>query len=332
MNNELIRRYIYAVASCMPQKTQTEVERDLENMISELLEARCGGAEPAEGDVRAVLGQLGAPGELAVNYSGDESRAFIGGIYLMWFRKALKIVLPIAAAGVALASLASALLEGRATQEVAAFAAETAARCMFGAAEGAGWGFVWVTLIFRVLERKRVRLNGEDFLSKLPPVPDRRARMKPHEPIVQMLWCMLVAAIFLGFPQIISGYSEATGWLPALNVGYIRAHWYLMVLFAAFGLARELFRLVRRRYDLCVLLVSGAANVLGGIAASLLFGSGRIMNPAFIESLGPMFGGEAFVYQVFGHVNLWLLALVWFALLVDTGLAAYRALRRTREG
>ena len=76
-------------------------------MITELHNARCGDAEPEDADLRAILTELGSPEELAVRYCGDEIKALISGIYLLWYKKMLRIVLPIVAAGVSFALLLS---------------------------------------------------------------------------------------------------------------------------------------------------------------------------------------------------------------------------------
>lgn len=133
MNSDLIKRYIYAVASHLPTKAQTEVEQELENMISELLDARCGDAEPTDEDVRVILNDLGAPEELSVKYSGEENKALISGIYFMWFKKIIKIVLPIAAVGVAFAILLGSLSDWTVSSHTYTFSLELVGEVIGGA-------------------------------------------------------------------------------------------------------------------------------------------------------------------------------------------------------
>ena len=92
MNNDLIQRYIYAVVRYLPLKSHVEVEKELESLISEMLEERCGDIAPTEKDVRIVLLELGSPEELAEKYGGDESRSLISvnstrEIFLDFFRQ-----------------------------------------------------------------------------------------------------------------------------------------------------------------------------------------------------------------------------------------------------
>ena len=329
MNNDLIKRYIYAVACHLPAKMQPEVEKEIESMITELLDARCGENEPGDEDVRAVLTELGPPEELVVKYSGDENKVLISGIYLLWFKKILKIVLPIAAAGVAFATLFSSFVNWQAPQEMYEFIPELFGDVIGGALSGAVQAFMWITIIFIILERKKVKFKSEEFLSKLRPVPDKRARIKIHEPVINILWHVAAAVLFLGFPYLIGGYTKSVGWIPAFDEAYIRSVWYLVVLWAAFGIAREVVKLFERRYSKRVAITTVIAHVFTGISAVLFFANNRIMNPVFVEKVGSMIegAGELELSRALGHVNYFIIAVMLFALLLDIGITSYRAIR-----
>ena len=78
MNQKLIDRYIRTVTRRLPPKVRGDVEQELASLISDMLEARCGAAAgataiaPEEKDIRAVLSELGAPGQLAARYKGQD--------------------------------------------------------------------------------------------------------------------------------------------------------------------------------------------------------------------------------------------------------------------
>ncbi|MCL2152666.1 MAG: hypothetical protein FWH57_06895 [Oscillospiraceae bacterium] len=329
MKNDLVKRYVYAVTCNLPIKTQPEVEKEIESMITEMLDARCGNAEPSMKDIRAVLTELGSPEELAVKYSGDENKALISGIYLLWFKKILKIVLPIAAAGVAFATLLASFVHWQQPFEMYDYAPDIIGEVISGAINGAAGAFVWITVIFIILERKKVKFNGDEFLSKLRPVPDKRARIKIHEPVINILWHVATVVLFLGFPYLMGGYSESTGWIPAFNESYIRASWYLVTLWAAFGIAREIVKLLERRYSKRLALTTVVTNILTGIAATLFFVNHSIMNPVFVEKVTSMIEGVAVneIGWALGHIYLFILAVMLFALLLDIGVTTFRAIR-----
>lgn len=328
MNNDLIRRYIYAVYCHLPAKSQTEVEKELENMISELLDARCGESEPTIEDVRAVLTELGPPEELAVKYSGEENKALISGIYLLWFKKILKIVLPIVGVVVMLGMIISAFTKWNPALDESQFIPEQFGSGISAVLQALLQAFFWIFIVFIALERGKVKFASNDFLSKLPAVPDKRAQIKIHDPIINIFWHIVAAVLFLGFPYLIGGYTESTGWVAAFDQDYIKDAWYFIFIWALLGVGREIFRLIVRRYTKKLLLVIVTANILTGLSAALFFANEKIMDPAFENVYNTMFivSGEGS-----GHflppINLLLLAIILFALLLDTGVSAYRAFR-----
>lgn len=329
MNNDLIKRYIYAVSSHLPTKLQAEVEKELENMITELIDARCGENEPTDEDIRAVLTELGSPEELAVKYSGEENKALISGIYLLWFKRILKIVLPIAAAGVAFAALISAFTGWQPpVGNDPAFISNLIAEVIAGAVSAAVQAFVWIVVIFAILEHKKVEFSDGEFLSKLRPVPDKRAQIKIYEPIINILWHIAAAVLFLGFPYLIGGYTESTGWVPAFDQSYIRGAWYFIIIWAVIGIAREIYSLIERRYSKKIALITVVANILMGTSATLFFANSKIMNPNFSGIFDAMFkiNGEE-LGRFLPPINLILLAVILFALLLDIGVTTFRAFR-----
>lgn len=328
MNSELIKKYIYAVSCHLPPKAQEEVEKDLEAMIFELLDARCGDRAPTEEDIRIVLTELGSPEKLAVKYSGDENKALISGIYLLWFKKILKIILPIVAGAVALGTAITAFTKWDSTLKPTYFVAEQFAAIIYGAIEGALQAAFWILIVFIILERKNVDFSSKDFLSRLPNVPDKRAQIKIHEPILDIFWHIAAAVLFLGFPYLIGGYTEGTGWVAAFNQSYIQSVWYLVVLFAAIGIFNEIFTLTERRYSKRLALVTAISNILTGGLSALFFANSKIMNPEFDEiviSLFKLNGEEAGGYLP--PINLVLLGIIIFALLLEIGVTAFRAFR-----
>ena len=332
MSNDLIGRYIYAVTCHLPAKMQSEVEKEIESMITELLDARCGDNQPGDEEIRAVLTELGSPEELAVKYSGDENKALISGIYLLWFKKILKIVLPIVAAGVAFATLLGMFAKWQPTNDMYAFIPEFVFESIAGGISAAVQAFMWITVIFIILERKKVKFSGDEFLSKLRPVPDKRAQIKIHEPIINCLWHIAAAVLFLGFPYLVGGHTEGTGWIPAFNETVIRSMWYFVILWMAFGIWREIVKLIERRYSKRLAVITVIAHVLTGISATLFFTNGSIMNPVFVEKVGTMFEGAGVgeLSRALGHLNICFLVIILFALLLDIGVTSYRAIQYDR--
>ncbi|MCL2300600.1 MAG: hypothetical protein FWC27_10705 [Firmicutes bacterium] len=317
MNHELIDRYIYAVTRRLPPKLRADVEQELRSLISDMLEARCGAAPPGEKDVRAALTELGAPDKLAAKYSGDEGKALIGGEYFRMYKFVLKLVLPIAAGGVAFASVLSLLLNGGPESHTLAGIAAAVLEPVGGAFAGLIQAFAAVTFIFAVLERKKVDFGGGNFLDTLPPMPVRDERVKPWEPIAGMALCAAMALLFLAFPQIMGGWLDGAGWIPALDVTVMRGFWLPIALWAVLGIGKEALRLAEGRYTKRLAVAASVANPVIAACAAVAFRSGRIMNPLFLARMGEIFGEEALFNTLFAKGHLIFLGIVMFALVLE---------------
>ena len=330
MNNDLIKRYIYAVTCHLPVKSQSEVEKELESVIAELLDARCGDMEPTENDIKAILMELGSPEELAVKYSGDENKAIISGIYLLWFKKVLKIALPIAAAAVGFVTLVSGLIKWEPQhQAMYELIPETIAEAIAGATGAALQSILWIGLVFALLEHKKVDFSDGEFISKLQPVPDKRAQIKLHEPIMNILWVVAAAVFLLGFPHLIGGYWEVSGWTPVFNEYHIRSLWYLVVLWTIFGIVREAVKLTERRYSKRLALVTAVTHTFSGLFAFMFLRDDSILNYSFIKNICITLGDEIIPgkWILLGHINLLILLLVILSLILDICVTTYRAFK-----
>ena len=327
MTPELIERYIYAVTRRLPMKLRGDVEKELASLVSDMLEARCGAVTPEDKDVRIVLTELGPPGVLAAKYSGDEGRALIGGEYFLIYKLVLKIVLPIAAAGIAFASILALLLDGGPETRSLADIATAVLKPIAGAFGGVIQAFAMITFIFAIFEWKKVKFNGGDFIDALPLVPKTNERIKPWEPIAGMVWCVIAAVVFLGFPQVAGiGLFPAGGesWVPLFDVAAIRSLWLPVALWAVLGIAKEIVKLIEGRYTRRLAIVTAAADIGIGVSAAVMFSQGRIMNPAFTQAIAAMFD-VPLITGVFTHFNRFFLGIVLFALALEMVTVTWKA-------
>jgi len=278
MKHELIDRYIYATVKHLPQKQRADIEEELDSLIADMLEERCGEIIPTDKDVKVVLTELGTPGELAAKYSGEEHRSLISGIYFHTYKKVLKIVLPIAAAAVALGMIISVFSDPPVNQ--ALLVLRLIGQTIGGTMAGAFQAFAIVTFIFAVLERTKADISG-DCLSTLPPVPKKQERIKPYEPIIGILLSIVATALFLGFPQVLGLWRTDGGWLQLLNVDAIRSFWYLIILWAALGIAKEIIKFIEGRVTKRLAIVTIAANLIIMGSMAVVFLSKEIANREF---------------------------------------------------
>ena len=93
VKNDLIERYIYAVTKHMKADLKKDVSAELETIIQDMLEERCGDVMPTEHDIRVVLTELGTPAELALKYKSETQDCLIGQPYYNLYVYVLKLYL-----------------------------------------------------------------------------------------------------------------------------------------------------------------------------------------------------------------------------------------------
>lgn len=330
MQNDFIARYIYAVTRYLPEKTRADVEKELDGLISDMLEERCTGKTPTEADIKAVLTELGTPEELAAKYSGDENKALISGAYLLLYRRIVKLVLPIAAAGLALAGLLSVFLDWNPGPDSYQYIGQTIGTVIGGAFAGAFEAFGFITIIFAIMERKKVVLKTEDMFSKLPPVPTKRAQIKTAQPIISIMWAIFGAVLLIGFPWVLGSWSQSTGWVPVFNTEVLRSFWPLILFWAALAISKDIVKLIDGRYSVRLAIVTAVTNILTMITLPIVFLNQNLMNPNFASNIGQFVHGEGvtFVFWPLQNFNVFLVTIVIFALVLETAVTAARALRR----
>ena len=105
VKNDLIERYVYAVTKYMKADLKKDVSAELETIIQDMLEERCGDVMPTEHDIRVVLTELGTPAELASKYKSETQDCLIGQPYYNLYVYVLKIVTACVIGGMLLAQI-----------------------------------------------------------------------------------------------------------------------------------------------------------------------------------------------------------------------------------
>ena len=67
MKTDLKQRYIYAATRCLDEKSRQDVSMEISSLMDDMLLERCGGQEPTDKDVKAVMEELGTPASFTPN-------------------------------------------------------------------------------------------------------------------------------------------------------------------------------------------------------------------------------------------------------------------------
>jgi len=327
VKHDLIERYVYAITRQLPSKMRADVEMELDSLITEMLNERCGPILPTEKDIRVVLTELGTPFEMAAKYSGEEQKSLISGSYFLIYKRVLKIILPIVAIAVPFALVLSTVLDQ--PDDPYSMVFTLIWQIIGGMLAGVFQAFSIVTFIFAILERQKEKIVLDDFLSSLPSVPKKDEQIKPAGPIFGIVFSIVAVALLLGIPQIFGIYLDGSGWLPILNVEVWRSLWLPIVLWAVLGVIKESVRLAEARYTICLAIVTVAVNILAIICSAAVFLNNAIINPDLLQKATSLITGEGteFIHVMITNCSVILLAVICLGLAIDIVTVCAKALR-----
>ena len=323
MKSDLLERYIYAVEKRLPYKQRADIKKELNTLISDMLEQRCGDLPPTEHDVRVVLTELGTPGELAEKYNPDKYHALISQPYYGKYKMVLKIVMFAVAGGLTLASLLLVLL-GEAPK--APFLALM--EWIGGLIASEIYAFAFVTGLFAFFERKGVRMEEEDLLGDLPPVPKKDERIGRGETIMGIIFSLLFLILFLWLGPWIMVIYNGSEVIPLFNQAALQRMWPVILLMTGIGITKEIIKLLEGRYTFKAAVAALVTGVLDVGLLLLLFSAKDLINPAFMPGVTALFGAEdAIVHTVFANFPTFFFGVVVFAHVLEIATAFTKAFR-----
>ena len=328
-SNDLIARYIYAVTRHLPSKTRAEVEKELDSLIADMLDERCGDMPPSNKDMKIILLELGTPEELAAKYSGEEKKSLISGTYYIAYRRILKLVLPIVAGAVALGMVISVLLNP--AENPLLFTFQLLGQTVGGAIGGAWQAFAVITLIFAVLERTKADIGGMDPFASLPPVPNKSERIKPYEPILGICCSIAAAVLFLGFPHIIGVHTAGGDWTSVFDVAVLRSLWLPIILWTVLEIATESVKLMEGRNTKRLAVVTITGNGLMIVCAAVIFLGNSLINPDILPLVGGLLDDKAheFLGAKASYISALIFCLICIALVIEAVTSAVKAWKAT---
>ncbi len=328
-----IDRYVYDVVRRLPKEQRTDIERELRGLIDDMLE----GTFRDEDAVNQVLLNLGNPANLARQYRDEESYV-VGPENYETYRLVLKIVLICVLAGFAVSAVVGLLADGNVAsfKDGARFFGRTIAEGLVSLVTAFGF----VTLIFAVMDRQKVRLEQKSTAAwtpdSLPPVPDRRALIKRGDTIVEIVFTLIFGGILLFAPQLFGAWTEVDGQLvaiPIFNLDIWHITMPLMLLGIGIGLIEGIAKLIIGRYTFTVALFNAASGLANLFIAVILLKFLPFLNPSFAADMQAAFdwasysSGDILAYWNTPLIANILLAVIAVATLIDIGVTTYRAVK-----
>lgn len=325
MTDDLKERYIHAATRGLPVKMRKDVADELRSLVDDMLSARCGETPPTGKDLRVVLTELGSPRALAEQYDADRKNCLIGPSHYRDYRFVLRVVLLCVAFGICLSGVLS-------------HAVAPPGPWYAGALPWLGtlvssllWGFSFVTALFAIFYHRDIAIpfNREAGLDNLPPVPPGRRPIPRWEPLLGIGLSIVFFLVLLAVPQVFVVVLSGEV-VPLFHAEAIRGTWYIIALFAALGIARDIVRLLVGRHTAAVMLASVAADVLSAGLWCWWLSGDALLNPRVADSLSGLFSGRGGLLEGFWNAQSLVLAAVLLALFLDALTAVIKFLQNGR--
>ena len=337
---EIIDRYIYAVTQRLPESQRADIKRELRGLIEDMLEERAPAGQASRQDAESVLTELGHPNELAAKYRGHNDRYLIGPAVFDSYLTTLKIVLVSIAIGfsvlfaIQVIVTPDGVLERFTDYLVSLFSA-------------GAQGFVWVTVIFALIEfRKRKNAAGTadspvDWKpADLPEIPDEQSRIKLSDPIASIIFTVLFTVVcvysieLLGIWRLHEGERTVISFL---NADAFRAYLPVIWALAALGILKESIRIIVRNRTGKLLAFHIAVSIASSVAACVVLADSAIWNPDFVRDmeaaglLNPGWDNYDSLVSIWTRASGWLVGMVVLFGAIDIVSEAYKWYRVRRS-
>ena len=173
---------------------------------------------------------------------------------------------------------------------------------------------VWYDSVSRI----GISLDNYSGLDDLPPVPKKKQQISRGETIFGIGISVVFLIVFLVCPQIFCAITKDGELIPILSTEVVRNTWYIIVIFSALGIIREIVKLLDGKYTGRVVITTVITGLLSALCSFWWLLRKDIINPEFAGKIGELFEGDgAFITEIFSHFQYFFLGVILFALLLD---------------
>lgn len=149
-------------------------------------------------------------------------------------------------------------------------------------------------------------------------VPKKKQQISRGETIFGIGISVVFLIVFLVCPQIFCAITKDGELIPILSTEVVRNTWYIIVIFSALGIIREIVKLLDGKYTGRVVITTVITDLLSALCSFWWLLRKDIINPEFAGKIGELFEGDgAFITEIFSHFQYFFLGVILFALLLD---------------
>lgn len=290
---KLIDRYVDAVTARLPENMREDIMRELNANIEDMLPEN-----PSEEDVRRVLEKLGSPVKLANEYS-PKKRYLIGPELYDSYISVLRLVITILAAVVVFSSLISEIFNPRVEEGLVSLSVGIFVKIIVSAVEGVMQGFVWVTVVFAILERTGVNEGQMPFAKKKWTVDDldkepvsKKRKISRGETIFSMVWVVLFTSILYFSPQLIGIYGKRGDGIvltaPLFENGRLGSYMFMIILIAVLQFSILAWKFIAMKWSIPLAVGNTFINIVVCILLFVMVSDSSLINQNFVTSFADL--------------------------------------------
>ncbi len=285
---EMIDRYVHAVTERLPEETREDVARELRVNIEDMLPDNA-----TKEDVRTVLEKLGNPNVLSNEYR-QVKRYLIGPAMYDTYVPILKLVVGIAAIAFAFLALIGVIAEP--TKHISAMIVDV----LSAAFEGAVMAFLWVTLIFVLLERVNIQEGSLPLKKKkwsvddLPPIVQHPgSRIKRSEIVISLFFTVVFTSILLFRPELFSWYELRDNSLqlvgPFFDIVQLQNYIPAIAILAVIQLGLSIYKFLVLRWTLPLAIINTLNNLGIVLLVCLMLNDHSLFNQSLFSYIAGVF-------------------------------------------
>lgn len=283
----IIDKYVYAVAEKLPENIREDIKKELYANIEDMLPE-----SPSEDDIRRVLEKIGDPVKLANEYS-QTKRYLIGPDVYDSYITVLKLVTGIVALVVAIVTLLGEMINP-AGEGLIQMSIGVLTHTITAVFEGIFQGFLWVTLVFVIIERTGINEGKVPFIKKkwsiddLPEIPEANGRkISRVETAFGMFFTMLFLIILYFQPEIIGIYRTGENGIitsPLLVNERIQHYIPIIIIITFLGFGIQIWKFISMKWNLPMAIANTINNLAVCTLLFIMIGDSSLLNKNFIPS------------------------------------------------
>jgi hypothetical protein len=287
---KLIDRYVYAVTERLPVEIREDVNKELHANIEDMLPENA-----EEDDVKKVLEKLGDPVKLANEYNPTRKYLIGPDIYDTYI-SVLKLVISIVTIVLVFVTLIEEVVNPSANEELIKMSIEIFTNLISTAIQGVVQGFLWVTLVFVIIERTGVNEGKIPFIKKKWSIDDlpevsvtNKRKISRVETAFSMFFSMLFLIIIYYQPQLIGIYEKNGNGItlsaPLFIVERLQSYIFIIILVAFLGFGIQIWKFIAMKWSVPLAIANTIYNLASCILVLLMISDGSLLNQSVISSL-----------------------------------------------